>query len=106
MTSRRDFLQKLLILPGMFSLVQFINSCTSRQFEKKIRGNIIGASASKGHLLRDKSIGNPEVIIKKDTVIVGGGISGLSAARHLLKNNHTEFIILELEKESGGNSSS
>jgi len=38
-----------------------------------------------------------------DTVIVGGGISGLSAARWLHKNSSKDFIVLDLEKQMGGN---
>jgi len=39
-------------------------------------------------------------------VIIGAGISGLSAARHLQANNITDFILLDLEKEAGGNAKS
>lgn len=34
--------------------------------------------------------------------IIGGGMAGLSAANHLLKNNQTDFIILEARNRIGG----
>ena len=38
------------------------------------------------------------------TVIVGGGIAGLAAARRLDQRKHNDFILLELEPTAGGNS--
>ncbi|XP_039282535.1 peroxisomal N(1)-acetyl-spermine/spermidine oxidase [Nilaparvata lugens] len=35
-------------------------------------------------------------------IIVGAGMSGLSAATHLVKNNMTDFIVLEARKRIGG----
>ncbi|KAK0083404.1 hypothetical protein PV325_008829 [Microctonus aethiopoides] len=34
--------------------------------------------------------------------IIGGGMAGLSAANHLLKNNQTDFIIIEARNRIGG----
>lgn len=34
--------------------------------------------------------------------IIGGGMAGLSAANHLLKNNETDFIIVEARNRIGG----
>ncbi len=39
-----------------------------------------------------------------DTLIVGGGISGLSAARYFKKNNYNDFLLIELDNKLGGNS--
>jgi protoporphyrinogen oxidase len=41
---------------------------------------------------------------KVKTLIIGAGISGLSAARWLKKNGETSFQVLELENHAGGNS--
>jgi len=54
-------------------------------------------------LVRDQQFNRTVSTEKIDTVIVGGGISGLSAARWLHKNNHTDFLVLDLEKQMGGN---
>lgn len=34
--------------------------------------------------------------------IIGGGMAGLSAANHLLKNNQTDFLIVEARNRIGG----
>lgn len=34
--------------------------------------------------------------------IIGGGIAGLSAANHLLKNKENDFIIVEAQNRIGG----
>ena len=38
----------------------------------------------------------------KKTVIIGGGVAGLSAAWKFKKQNFNDFVLLELEKEIGG----
>ena len=56
-----------------------------------------------GHLIF-KSQGFPKTeSISTETVIVGGGIAGLSAANHL---KETDFLVLELSDNLGGTSSS
>jgi len=37
-----------------------------------------------------------------DTIIIGGGISGLSAASHLFKNGHTNIKVIESSPRLGG----
>ncbi|KAG8040314.1 hypothetical protein G9C98_000885 [Cotesia typhae] len=34
--------------------------------------------------------------------IIGGGMAGLSAANHLLKNNFNDFVIVEARNRIGG----
>ncbi|MBL7712073.1 MAG: FAD-dependent oxidoreductase [Chitinophagaceae bacterium] len=38
-------------------------------------------------------------------MIVGGGVSGLSAARQLMHDGQQDFVLLELEQNTGGNAS-
>ncbi|MBU6454784.1 MAG: NAD(P)-binding protein [Cyanobacteria bacterium REEB67] len=72
---------------------------------------MLGPTRSLGHLLRDpaalakaKAGTNTEQTIRqKKVVIVGGGMAGLSAAWWLKKNHFDNFVLLELEKEVGGN---
>lgn len=97
---RGDFIR---ISAGLAIMAPLINSCAER---KPVPGKIVGASAKTGHLLRDHSFGEPTDSESKKVVIIGAGISGLSAGRHLMKNNITDFVILDLEAHSGGNSSS
>lgn len=69
-------------------------------------GSIVGANAKAGHLLRMGKFPAPSEEISIETVIVGGGISGLSAGWWLERNKHSDFLILELDHKPGGNSQS
>ncbi len=70
-----------------------------------ITGGFIGVSQAAGHLLRDKNLpvydGSP--VRKVHTLIAGGGVAGLSAARMLRQQGMEDFAVLELEGEAGGN---
>ncbi len=74
--------------------------------EKKITGEILGASSHIGHKLRGDTFPAPTIFLKKDAVIIGGGIAGLGAGYNFFKSGLTNFTLLDLEKETGGNSSS
>jgi len=59
----------------------------------------------RGHQLRDRaSFPAVHEVIKRTVVIVGGGIAGLSAAWRLHKNGFTDFVLLEMNDQAGGNS--
>lgn len=70
----------------------------------------LGPSMNLGHKMRDRqmvSSNQPTVVQQQRAVtIVGGGIAGLSAAWWLKRNGFSDFTLLELEKNVGGNSSS
>ena len=71
-------------------------------------GEIVGQSDALGHILREGR--NFEVPADDwrsvQVAIVGGGVAGLSAAWKLKKLGLENFVVLELEKETGGTSSS
>lgn len=71
---------------------------------------ILGPSMKIGHELRDGKfdhrIANPSKESRAAVTIIGGGISGLSAAWWLKKNGVSDIRLIELEKQVGGNSSS
>jgi monoamine oxidase len=71
----------------------------------KITGGFVGASHEAGHLLRGQTLpaydGSP--VRKVHTLIAGGGVAGLSAARELRAQGMEDFALLELESEAGGN---
>jgi len=71
-------------------------------------GEIVGANWELGHVLREgRSFEVPaERWETVRTAIVGGGIAGLSAAWKLKTGGSNEFVVLELEKETGGTSRS
>lgn len=75
----------------------------------KIPCRMLGPSMALGHALRDNKLSltppaTPSIVSK--IVIVGGGVAGLSAAWWLQKQGFTDFVLLELEKNVGGNSQS
>jgi predicted NAD/FAD-dependent oxidoreductase len=59
---------------------------------------------SRGHRLRDGNFPAPSEIRKTGVLIVGAGISGLSAAWKLANSAVDDFLVLEMESEAGGNS--
>jgi hypothetical protein len=98
MMKRRTFIQALLSVPGAASLLQ---SCDQAQ---PVRGSIVGAGSGKGHLLRKPPLITEYASEKTvSTIIVGGGVSGLSAAYHLSKASAKDVMLLELEPGPGGN---
>jgi hypothetical protein len=95
---RRDFLLSGLGL-GIVLSSQF--SCKKgNSFQVKF----VDDNSGRGHLLREPKFNKPSRILKENILIIGAGISGLSAGRRLKKTGINDFKILELAKESGGNS--
>lgn len=97
--SRRGFLKT--IAAGIVASA-FVQSC--KQKAEKLLFKITGTNHILGHRLRTKDFPNPTKTIHENIVIVGSGISGLSAARWLTLHNQTDFNVLELETKMGGNS--
>lgn len=105
--SRRSFLLKAgLVTTGIF-LGGCIRKLNPNSAYKNIKGSIKGPNAKAGHILRDKlPLPVPTATHEVKTLIIGSGISGLSAARWLKKQGHHDFELLELEDHVGGNSHS
>lgn len=79
-------------------------ACTPRE-RSAIDGGFAGIGHERGHRLRQPWPGHaPAVTRRVHTVIVGGGIAGLAAARALRLAGHDDFVLLELEDRPGGNS--
>lgn len=69
-----------------------------------ITGGFTGIDHERGHQLRDrKAWPGPAVTHRAHTVIVGGGVAGLAAARALRLRGMDDFALLELEDSAGGN---
>jgi hypothetical protein len=105
-TSRRSFLR----LAAAGSTAALIPSCwkspPSKSFD--IPGEFVGGSFRIGHLLRQPDFASkiPEEPEEGfEVAIVGGGISGLSAAWKLRKSGVKNLCVLELEPWLGGTSS-
>ena len=94
MNSRRQFLSAALI--GL-----------NAKAERTITGSFVNDAFPLGHKLRDRTLAvSPKHSVKIPIVIVGGGIAGLSAAWRLDKRGFRDFVLLEMEREVGGNSRS
>jgi glycine/D-amino acid oxidase-like deaminating enzyme len=76
----------------------------SRKSGPRVTGGWVNESAAAGHRLRDRvRQPPPRRTVKVPVVIVGGGIAGLSAAWQLHRRGFRDFVLLELERETGGN---
>ena len=94
-TSRRSFLQS-----ASAALIGL-----SVKGDRPIAGSFVNDSFQLGHKLRDRTnFPTPKQIEKHAVVIVGGGIAGLSAAWRLHKKGLTDFVLLEMNDQAGGNS--
>ena len=70
-----------------------------------IEGGFTGIDHARGHRLRAPwPTRAPDVTRRVHTLIAGGGIAGLAAARALRQRGHEDFALLELEDTAGGNS--
>lgn len=105
--SRRSFLAILgLCFSALAGGVWFL------KFRQKISGKILGPNRELGHRIRDNlksDLGaNVQLPVseKVKTLILGAGVSGLSAGYYLYKSGFEDFKIIELENDSGGNSRS
>ncbi len=68
-----------------------------------ISSELGGADFARGHRLRDGGFPEPSVTERRDIVIAGGGIAGLAAGWQLAEAGVSDFALLELEDDVGGN---
>jgi hypothetical protein len=79
-------------------------ACGSKATPPLPPGTLSGANDAFGHRLRSRDFPAPSETIRTAVAIVGGGIGGLSAGWKLARSGFSDFTLLELEHESGGNS--
>jgi predicted NAD/FAD-binding protein len=100
MISRRKFVKhSMQAAAGSSLLLSALQSCTT---PSAYPSNLVGPNAQLGHMLRTGKFDAPSESSSADVVIIGGGVSGLSAARYLKKYTGN-FILLELDNDTGGN---
>ena len=104
--NRRRFLCSLTAVAGATSGAYAWRRLDSPKTPPLPEGEILGASNVLGHRLRTGQIPEPDETLKTPVIIVGGGIAGLSAGWKLQQAGFTDFAILELESEVGGNARS
>lgn len=100
--NRKEFLCYLSTL----SVGGYLVSCgvpSAPATARKIPGSILGADHKHGHLLRNAFSRKPDETIKRKVLIVGGGVSGLSALHRLTKSGVYDVTLLELHEKEGGN---
>lgn len=99
-SSRRTFLKGIAAILLAAPLVQ---SC--RQKAVALLVKLTGTNHILGHRLWAKNFPKPSKTIEVSYLIIGAGISGLSAARQLSKKGINDFLLIEMENHAGGNSS-
>jgi hypothetical protein len=100
MISRRKFFSKAAQGFGASWLLPSLQSCGDTA---TTQGTMMGPNAALGHRLRSMDFALPAETINTGVLIIGGGVAGLSAARYLKKFTD-DFMLIELEKNPGGNS--
>jgi hypothetical protein len=106
--SRREIIKGGVVIAGAAVIAPAIlwKSLKGRAL-KDIPVTLLGPSAIAGHRLRDGfQFPEPSEFKNTQVLIVGGGMSGLSAGYRFLKRGLKDFKVLELENEVGGNSRS
>jgi hypothetical protein len=99
-STRRSFLKGI---GAALLLAPLLQSCKGKAVSLLIR--MTGTNHILGHRLWAGNFPKPGRIIEISYLIVGGGITGLSAAREFKKRGIDNFLLLELEGHLGGNSS-
>ena len=100
--SRRTFIKKIAALSIIAAVPSLLVSCKDKLIEIALK--LTGTNHILGHRLWLKNFPKPTNEIKIPYLIVGGGISGLSAARQFKRKGIEDFLVLELENKLGGNS--
>jgi hypothetical protein len=98
-SSRRNFFK---LLGVTLLVIPMLNACKEKIITLLIK--LSGTNHIVGHKLRGENFPKPSQQIKIPYLIVGGGITGLSAARQLSKKGISDFLVVELENKLGGNS--
>ncbi len=103
---RREFLKRLFAFTALPAIVSMPSACNDRGSNNKhIKGGIAGANHKTGHLLRNtQHLPAPSETKDVNILIIGGGISGLSARRWLGMHGVDDVLMIEMDSKTGGNS--
>lgn len=89
---------------GALSGTTLVAGCSPGSPPPIPRGRVLGNDVDLGHRLRAGDLPPPGETRKIPVLIVGGGIGGLAAGWKLAKAGVDDFLLLEMEEETGGNS--
>ncbi|MDD5035751.1 MAG: NAD(P)-binding protein, partial [Methylococcaceae bacterium] len=78
-------------------------ACGQRNEPRPPAGELLAAGFERGHRLKQRDFPPPTETRRLPVAIVGGGVSGLSAAWKLDKAGFADFRLFELEDAVGGN---
>lgn len=99
--SRRGFLKATVLLAIG---AQFLQACRTKV--NHIFLHLTGTDHILGHRLRFPDFPAPTEEIEVPILVLGGGVTGLSAAYRLQQKGYSDFMLLDLEDEVGGNARS
>jgi predicted NAD/FAD-binding protein len=102
--NRKNFLRLVGVLGAGAILTPAVLLSTDKKFSYPLRS--LAPLHIRGHRLRkafNPKDYNSVEIIEKEFVIVGGGVSGLSSAYFLEKQNVKDYVLLEMNEHLGGN---
>jgi protoporphyrinogen oxidase len=105
--TRRAFLGRLAHGATALAAPAILSGCARPEdWRTRVDGRWIGDDAALGHRVRDAAAHPPAGARDRrcDVLVVGSGIAGLAAGRALQRAGITDFAVLELEDQSGGNS--
>lgn len=97
--TRRNFIKQTTLFTLSLTLLKACKNKGNDLFLK-----LTGTNHILGHRLRFPNFPKPLKTIEIPVLIIGGGISGLSAARRLNQKGFYDFLLLDLENQVGGNS--
>lgn len=100
--SRRDFIKRSLLTASALSMVPLV-STTSCSRAPSFTGGMVNDHSGTGHLIRQGFKGKPTKMVELPVAIIGGGVSGLSAAWHLNETKSGDFLLFDLAAKEGGN---
>lgn len=107
MSEKKQGRRQFLIAAGVLG-VAALTWTMMKKFGNKslsiVKGKMINSGADKGHLLRTNMDKPIDETLDVETLIIGGGISALSAARYFSNNGHNDYTLIEMSDEVGGNS--
>lgn len=103
--TRRDAIASLVGVPALAAFASALAACGRKEVRAlDFPGGFAAPDVSLGHLLRGGDLlARPPVRTERvGTAIVGGGISGLSAAWRLARAGDADFSVYEIEESPGG----